>query len=113
MYGQTTTLSNGVKLAARKPKRWMRNSDIMLQQLSLRCDGSHKNGPLLERRAHAAEPYPIDLVKAIVRGMHFTAVAQRAVDDNLDKEYDCTLSLLLLMMPKRMSTKMTFRTCMS
>ncbi|CAK0823033.1 unnamed protein product [Prorocentrum cordatum] len=52
-----------------KPTGWMTNSREVAKQVGIVCDGSHEHVHLLERRAKAAERYPLGLVKAILKGI--------------------------------------------
>ena len=68
-YGLRTAGMHGDLLPARKPTRFLSSSEAILEQLSLRCQGTHKHQPLLgNRRAGAAAIYPPGLCRAILAG---------------------------------------------
>eukprot|EP00973_Karenia_brevis_P082418 11424614-Karenia_brevis.AAC.1 len=47
----------------------MSNSECILEELKLRCDGKHKHQPLMSGRAKHAARYPVGLCEAICRGL--------------------------------------------
>ena len=69
MYGLMTLSNTELGDApAMKPEQFMSNSWCVLQELSVRCDKSHRHQPLMGGRAAKAAEHPDDLCKAICRG---------------------------------------------
>ena len=54
---------------AKKPTRFMTNSQVLGRELSRKCDKSHGHQPLLDGRAKDAARYPPGLCRAICRGI--------------------------------------------
>ena len=67
MYGMKTP-SGGRMVAAKKVTKFMTNSKAIAGELSRRCDKSHVHQHLIGGRASAAQVYPPELCRAIVRG---------------------------------------------
>ena len=67
-YGMTSTDSNGDGPVL-KPTKFMTNSDHIAQQLSHRCPGHPRHVQLINGRAAAAQVYPPELCKAILKGL--------------------------------------------
>ena len=65
MYGLDTPDEDGVDTPAKKPTGVLSSSWCILDELSLRCDGSHVHQHLMSGRAAAAALYPPALFKAI------------------------------------------------
>ena len=59
MYGLVTpTGKHGETAPAKKPTKFVSNSWCVLQELSIRCDGSHVHQHLIAGRASEAQQYP-------------------------------------------------------
>ena len=56
-------------MIAKKPTRFMTNSQVLGRELRRRCDKSHEHQPLLDGRAKVAARYPSGLCWAICRGI--------------------------------------------
>ena len=56
-------------MLAKKPTRFMTNSQVLGRELSRKCDKSHEHHPLLDGRAQDAARYPPGLCRAICRGI--------------------------------------------
>eukprot|EP00973_Karenia_brevis_P038351 5287161-Karenia_brevis.AAC.1 len=70
MYGLTTWGDKrGERVAAMKPTKFMTNAPEIAQELSRRCDKSHRHQPLINGRAAEAARYPEALCRAICRGL--------------------------------------------
>ena len=70
MYGLVTPTGTAGEVApAKKPTKFMSNSWCILQELSVRCDGSHVHQHLVGGRAAKAQEYPDALCRAICRGL--------------------------------------------
>ena len=52
---------------ALKPTKWLTNSQVMSEQLSKRCDGSHQHQHLTGGRCKDAAFYPLPLVRSILK----------------------------------------------
>lgn len=61
---------------AKKPTGFMTSSRFIADQLNKQCDGSHVHVHLVGGRASAAQVYPDELCRAILRGV----VRQKALD---------------------------------
>ena len=68
MYGLVSEDRAGVA-PAKKPTRILTSSLAIRDQLSLRCDGSHRHVQLISGRPAAAQTYPPELCEAIVHGV--------------------------------------------
>ena len=79
MFGLETKSSDGSRLPAKKPTKWMTNSPFMIDALDARCDKSHKHQHLVGGRAADAAFYPPKLLRAILRGMAMTRDASNGV----------------------------------
>ena len=77
----------GEKALAMKPTRFMSSSPFMLSQLDRRCDRSHKHRHLTGGRCAEAAFYPIELIRAILRGIKETAMHKQ-----LKREQVCPLT---------------------
>ena len=76
MYGLKTKDETSESLKpAMKPTRFIINSPHMLKHLNRRCHKSHKHQPLEGGRCADAAFCPLPLIRAILRGMHYTAKA--------------------------------------
>ena len=64
----------------KKPTGLMTSSRCIVAQLDSRCDGSHEHMHLVGGRASAAQVYPDELCRAILRGV----VGQKAEDSRVD-----------------------------
>ena len=70
MFGLKTWGPNKSQLMlAKKPTRFMTNSQILGRELARKCDKSHEHQPLLDGRAKDAARYPPALCRAICRGI--------------------------------------------
>ncbi|CAK0854151.1 unnamed protein product, partial [Prorocentrum cordatum] len=69
VFGAKSYWPDGSEGLVAKPTGWMTNSREVAKQVGVVCDGSHEHVHLLERRAKAAERYPLGLVKAILKGI--------------------------------------------
>ena len=70
MFGLKTWGSSKSQLMlAKKPTRFMTNSQVLGRELNRRCDKSHEHQPLLDGRAKDAARYPPGLCRAICRGI--------------------------------------------
>ena len=78
MYG-LKTWGNGraQPVAAKKPTKFMTNSQAMANQLNKRCRGDHEHQHLVGNRCAAAAFYPTPLVKAMIRGIALQSVEDR------------------------------------
>ena len=56
-------------MLAKKPTRFMTNSQALGRELARRCDNTHEHQPLLDGRAKDAARYPPGLCRAICRGI--------------------------------------------
>lgn len=63
-------------MPAKKTTRFMTSSNHMVAQLSRKCPGDHDHQHLIGGRCAAAAFYPLPLVRAILRGIRNTAVAE-------------------------------------
>ena len=74
-YGIVTPSADkpGEMMPALKPTKFLTNSEVMARQLSLRCPKNHDHQPLVGGRCKDAAMYPIDLVKAILKGISLQA----------------------------------------
>ena len=76
-YGLTTPSQvDGSPAPAMKPTRFLTSSVHMARRLQDRCDRSHMHQQLVGGRCKDAAYYPLGLIKAILRGMHDTSVAE-------------------------------------
>ena len=64
-----TQVENGETLPVMKPTRFMSNSQVLLQELSRKCRGCPKHGPLSGKHAKAAAIYPRGLCRAVCQGV--------------------------------------------
>merc|ERR1712023_412434 len=70
MFGLKTWSANKSQLMlAKKPTRFMTNSQILGRELARKCDKSHEHQPLLDGRAKDAARYPPALCRALCRGI--------------------------------------------
>ncbi|CAK0829612.1 unnamed protein product, partial [Prorocentrum cordatum] len=69
VFGAKSYWPDGSEGLVAKPTGWMTHSREVAKQVGIVCDGSHEHVHLLERRAKAAERYPLGLVKAILKGI--------------------------------------------
>ena len=77
-FGLTTKGdSPGERMPAMKPTRFLSSSPQMLAQLDRRCDRSHKHRHLTGGRCAEAAFYPIELIRAILRGIKATSLADQ------------------------------------
>ena len=65
--------TDDIKKYYRKPTGWMTNSDTIEEELSRKCDQQHEHQPVLGQcegvpRSRRAQRYPVELVRAILRG---------------------------------------------
>ena len=72
MYGLAEKTDDGKKYY-RKPTGWMTNSARIKENLSRSCDHNHDHQPVLgqhdrELRSRRAQHYPVELVRAILKG---------------------------------------------
>ena len=66
MFGlKTWVASKSQLILAKKPARFMTNSQVLGRELNRRCDKSHEHQPLLDGRAKDAARYPPGLCRAI------------------------------------------------
>ena len=93
MFGLETVTDTKESMPAKKPTMWMCNSPLMLHELSVRCDNSHSHQHLTENRAKACEDYPLERIRAIIRGMQRTADANDAVRSMNTEAWNLTMSL--------------------
>ena len=56
-------------MVAKKPTKFMTNSEGLAAELCRRCDGSHKHQTFLGGRAAEAARYPTELCRARCRGL--------------------------------------------
>ena len=56
-------------MLAKKPTRFMTNSQVLGRELNRKCDKSHEHQPLLDGRTKDAARYPPGLCRAICRGI--------------------------------------------
>ena len=76
-YGLRTVGPHGESCPAKKPTRFLSSAEAVLEQLSLRCRGTHRHQPLLgNRRASAAAIYPPGFLPSDPRGGGRAATAQ-------------------------------------
>ena len=70
MYGLMSSSNTDLGEApAMKPMQFMSNGWCLLQELSVRCDKSHRHQQLMGGRAAKAAEYPHDSCKPICRGI--------------------------------------------
>ena len=70
MFGMMAKNRRGkVEGYARKRTRFLTNSYWIAQELNRRCEGNHAHVPLLDGKAGAAAIYPVELCRAICRGL--------------------------------------------
>ena len=70
MYGMKTWgASKSQLMFAKKPTRFMTNSQVLGRELSRRYDEIHEHQPLLDGRAKDAARYPPGLCRAICKGI--------------------------------------------
>ena len=67
---------DGERRLVKKPTGFMTSARCLASQLDVRCDGGHEHVHLVGGRASAAQVYPPELCKAILRGI----VRQKAVE---------------------------------
>ena len=85
-YGLVTPSSQGSGLLAPalKPTKFLTNSRLMAEQLSLRCSKDHDHQPLVGGRCKDAAMYPQGLVRAILRGITLQAEESRQTIESLE-----------------------------
>ena len=88
-FGLTTKGSKeGERLPAMKPTRFISSSIHMISQLDRRCDRSHTHQHLTGGRCAEAAFYPLPLIRAILKGIRATHVADKAKEeDRTSKAY--------------------------
>ena len=70
MFGLVTKAKDGQGVAsAKKATKFMTNSRLIADELSIKCDKSHTHQPLLQNRAKEAQVYPPGLCQAVCRGL--------------------------------------------
>ena len=67
-FGMTSQDVNGVGLV-KKPTAYLTNSDCIAKELAVKCTKGHSHVQLIGGRASAAEVYPPELCRAILRGL--------------------------------------------
>ena len=72
MTGLTTKGPDGIQMPAKKSTRWASSSHHMIKRLSQRCSKDHDHQMLVGGRAKAAQDYPMELIKEILRGIRAT-----------------------------------------
>ena len=60
-------------MAAMKPTKCMSNSQALLNQMSKRCDKTHRHKPLHGEDCEEAACYPLGLTNSILKGMNLQA----------------------------------------
>ena len=85
-YGLTTPDRDGNPAPAMKPTRFITLSSQMAAQMSRRCSTTHKHQQLVSGRCAAAPYCPLGLVRAILRGMQHTTVAEQHAFDRHNGE---------------------------
>ena len=76
-YGLTTPSQiDGSPTLAQKLTRFLTSSVHMARQLQAKCDRSHVHPQLVGGRCKEAAYYPLGLIRAILRGMHDTTMAE-------------------------------------
>ncbi len=91
MFGlKTWGKSKSQLMLAKKPTRFMTNSQALGRELNRRCDPSHEHQPLLDGRAKDAARYPSGLCQAICGGIykekmqrHFGVTAMLSVKEGI------------------------------
>ena len=79
MFGLTTWPTRGsYPIPAKKPTKFMTNSESIARELNKRCDRTHEHQPLVGGRAASAARYPEGLCRAICRGL---------IKDHKEREY--------------------------
>ena len=82
-FGLTTKGSKeGERLPAMKPTRFISSSLHMISQLDRRCDRSHTHQHLTGGRCAEAASYPLPLIRAILKGIKATHVADKAREED-------------------------------
>ena len=69
MLGLRTWSAEGEQVRAKKPTRFMTNSECIAKNLECRCDKLHDHQPLTQGRAKKAAEYPEEMCEAIVKGI--------------------------------------------
>ena len=89
-FGMTSHIlgRDGPRGLVKKPTGFMTSSRCIAAQLDARCDGSHTHVHLVCGRASAAQVYPDDLCRAVLRGV----VWQKAEDSRIDSIVVPTMS---------------------
>lgn len=72
MTGLTTVGPDGTQMPAKEPTRWASSSHQMTKRLSQRCSKDNDHQMLVGGRAKAAQDYPTELIKEILRGIRAT-----------------------------------------
>ena len=91
-FGMTSHIRerDGPRGLVKKPTGFMTSSRCIAAQLDSRCDGSHEHVHLVGGRASAAQVYPDELCRSILRGV----VRQKAEDGRVDSIAVPTMSSL-------------------
>ena len=66
-YGMTTKGKDGSLVPVRKATKFASSSQLVLDEISKRCDGSHEHHALLDGRARRAQICPPRLCQAMLR----------------------------------------------
>ena len=70
MFGlKTWGKSRSQLILAKKPTKFMTNSQVLGRELSRKCDGTHDHQQLIDGRAKDAARYPPSLCRALCRGI--------------------------------------------
>ena len=77
MYGlEIPSAVDGAPVPAMKSTRCLTSSIYMARRLQKRCDHSHAHQQMVGGRCKDAAYYPLPLIRAMLRGMHDTTMAQ-------------------------------------
>jgi hypothetical protein len=68
-FGMTTKGKDGSLKPVRKATQFASSSQLVLDEISKRCDGSHEHQRLVDGRASRAQIYPPRLCQAMLRGI--------------------------------------------
>ena len=82
MYGlKTKGKDRKSEMHAKKPTKFMTNAEMLAGRLAKKCVGGHRHIILSSGRPKAAESYPEDLCKEVIRGLR----DQMGIDGRLHK----------------------------
>ena len=94
-FGLMTPGPDGKPMHAKKPTRFLTNSLAMARMLQRLCDKSHKHQQLSGGRCADAAFYPLELVRAMIRGMS----EQGKLDMNCKSEMEENAAMMNALTP--------------